>query len=55
MYLAITSQYGKRMTSAAIGVLSLNDGPFLTMLALALFGAWGWLMVSSHQLILLRC
>lgn len=42
MYLAITSQFGKADDRAAIGVLSLNDGPFLTMLALALFGGAGF-------------
>ena len=41
MYLAITSQFGKADDRAAIGVLSLNDGPFLTMVALALFGGAG--------------
>ncbi|WP_428911954.1 2-keto-3-deoxygluconate permease [Niallia sp. Krafla_26] len=41
MYLAITSQFGKADDRAAIGILSLNDGPFLTMLALALFGGMG--------------
>ena len=41
MYLAITSQFGKADDRAAIGVLSLNDGPFLTMVALALFGGMG--------------
>ena len=41
MYLAITSQFGKADDRAAIGILSLNDGPFLTMVALALFGGMG--------------
>src|SRR4051794_28533520 len=35
MYIAIASQFGKQDDRAAIGVLSLNDGPFLTMVALA--------------------
>jgi 2-keto-3-deoxygluconate permease len=42
MYIAIASQFGKKDDRAAIGVLSLNDGPFLTMLALVLFGAMGY-------------
>lgn len=42
MYLAITSQFGQADDRAAIGILSLNDGPFLTMLALALFGGIGF-------------
>ncbi|WP_413382694.1 2-keto-3-deoxygluconate permease [Alkalihalobacillus sp. 1P02AB] len=42
MYIAIANQFGKKDDRAAIGVLSLNDGPFLTMLALAAFGAMGF-------------
>lgn len=42
MYIAIASQFGKPDDRAAIGVLSLNDGPFLTMIALAMFGAMGF-------------
>ena len=42
MYVAIVSQYGKQDDKAAIGLLSLNDGPFLTMLALAIFGSMGF-------------
>jgi 2-keto-3-deoxygluconate permease len=42
MYIAIASQFGKQDDRAAIGVLSLNDGPFLTMVALASFGAMGF-------------
>lgn len=42
MYIAISSQFGKQDDRAAIGVLSLNDGPFLTMIALAMFGAMGF-------------
>jgi 2-keto-3-deoxygluconate permease len=42
MYLAIVSQYGKKDDKAAVGVLALNDGPFLTMAALAVFGSMGF-------------
>ncbi|HHW36848.1 MAG TPA: 2-keto-3-deoxygluconate permease [Bacillales bacterium] len=42
MYVAIVSQYGKEDDKAAIGILSLNDGPFLTMVALAIFGTMGF-------------
>lgn len=41
MYIAIASQFGDKDDRAAIGVLSLNDGPFLTMLALTLMGTMG--------------
>ncbi|HZH60135.1 MAG TPA: 2-keto-3-deoxygluconate permease [Metabacillus sp.] len=42
MYLAIVSQYGEKDDKAAVGVLALNDGPFLTMAALAVFGSMGF-------------
>lgn len=41
MYVAIAGQYGKPDDKAAVGILSLNDGPFLTMLALAMIGTMG--------------
>lgn len=42
MFVAIVSQYGKEDDKAAISILSLNDGPFLTMVALAIFGTMGF-------------
>ncbi|MGJ9459915.1 2-keto-3-deoxygluconate permease [Oceanobacillus sp. CF4.6] len=45
MYIAIASQFGEKDDRAAIGILSLNDGPFFTMLALTMVGSMG---VGGH-------
>ncbi len=45
MYVAIATQFGKKDDRAAIGILSFNDGPFLTMLALVIYGTLGY---GSH-------
>ena len=42
LYMAIVGQYGKEDDKAAYSVLALNDGPFLTMIALSVFGAMGF-------------
>jgi 2-keto-3-deoxygluconate permease len=39
---AIVGQYGTAEDRAAYSVLALNDGPFLTMVALTIFGAMGF-------------
>ena len=42
LYMALVGQYGKADDKAAYSVLALNDGPFLTMVALSIFGAMGF-------------
>ncbi|WP_339860134.1 2-keto-3-deoxygluconate permease [Thalassospira alkalitolerans] len=42
LYVAIVGQYGRADDKAAYSILALNDGPFLTMLALTVFGAMGF-------------
>ncbi|MCF8482507.1 MAG: 2-keto-3-deoxygluconate permease [Rhodospirillum sp.] len=42
LYVAVVGQYGKADDKAAYSLLALNDGPFLTMVALTIFGAMGF-------------
>lgn len=42
LYMAIVGQYGGKDDKAAYSILALNDGPFLTMVALSIFGAMGF-------------
>ncbi|WP_261133545.1 2-keto-3-deoxygluconate permease [Bacillus sp. Marseille-Q3570] len=42
LYVALVGQYGKEEDRAAYSLLALNDGPFLTMVALSIFGAMGF-------------
>ena len=53
MYMAIVGQYGKEDDKAAYSLLALNDGPFLTMIALSIFGTMGFVdgMFSAKSFI----
>ncbi|WP_436371245.1 2-keto-3-deoxygluconate permease [Cytobacillus sp. BC1816] len=42
LFVALVGQYGSKEDRAAYSLLALNDGPFLTMLALSIFGAMGF-------------
>lgn len=42
LYIALVGQYGREDDKAAYSILALNDGPFLTMVALSLFGMMGF-------------
>lgn len=43
LYVAIAGEFGEKDDKAAYGILALNDGPFLTMIALSIFGAMGFI------------
>lgn len=38
LYVALTAQFGNRTDKGAVSVLSINDGPFLTMIAMGVAG-----------------
>ena len=38
LYVALTSQFGNKTDKGAISILSINDGPFLTLIALGAAG-----------------
>ncbi|MBM7599107.1 2-keto-3-deoxygluconate permease [Virgibacillus halotolerans] len=42
MYLAISGEFGSEEDLAAYPILALNDGPFLSMIALSIFGFMGF-------------
>lgn len=42
LYMALVGQYGGKSDRAAYSLLALNDGPFLTMVALTIFGMMGF-------------
>ncbi|SIT66061.1 2-keto-3-deoxygluconate permease [Edaphobacillus lindanitolerans] len=42
LYMALVGQYGNKEDRAAYSLLALNDGPFFTMVALAIFGTMGF-------------
>lgn len=42
VYLAIAGQYGREDDTAAYPFLAINDGPFLSMIALSVFGMMGF-------------
>lgn len=42
LFVALVGQYGSKEDRAAYSLLALNDGPFLTMVALTIFGAMGF-------------
>ena len=42
LYMALVGQYGGKSDRAAYSLLALNDGPFLTMVALSIFGLMGF-------------
>ncbi|WP_404321427.1 2-keto-3-deoxygluconate permease [Cytobacillus firmus] len=42
LFVALVGQYGSKEDRAAYSLLALNDGPFLTMVALSIFGAMGF-------------
>lgn len=42
LYVALVGEYGTAEDRAAYSILALNDGPFLTMVALSIFGAMGF-------------
>lgn len=42
LYIGIVSRFGTKEDKVAYSILALNDGPFLTMVALSIFGAMGF-------------
>ncbi|NKE04783.1 MULTISPECIES: 2-keto-3-deoxygluconate permease [Mesobacillus] len=42
LFVALVGQYGSKEDRASYSLLALNDGPFLTMVALSIFGAMGF-------------
>ncbi len=46
LYVALTSQFGNKTDKGAISILSINDGPFLTLVALGVAGLAAFPMLA---------
>lgn len=51
LYVALTSQFGNKTDKGAISILSINDGPFLTLVALGVAGLAAFPMMALFSAI----